>query len=420
MVEVALALRAVRVRAVQAHEEGRWKELMRRQHYLGFEKLCGAQLKQVAVVGERWLALLGWQAGALHCEARERWIGWSPGQRRTRLFLVANNARFLLLPAAGSVPGLASRVLGLSLRRLQRDWRARNGTPLLLAESFVDAARFRGTCYRAANWIEVGSTRGFGRVRGGAIGYERHGQPKRVLVYPLRRGAREQLAAAEPRPEWQGTRNRMHLTDKQLESLWRHLSRIPEFRSRKGLRHPLTAVLVVVLAARLAGKQNVKRIAQFGRRLTQAQLRRAGARPQPRTREYGAPSLNTIRRVLMGVELERLESELDAWLAQQGEQQQPGEALALDGKTLRGSYDRDRQDDEAAPKAAQQQLTVAGIDTRQVYAQQGFTGKKDDAEPAVARQVLKRLDIRGRSIVADALHTQREIVPSSLYLEHYP
>ena len=320
---------------------------------LGFEKLCGAQLKQVAVVGERWLALLGWQAGALHCEARERWIGWSPGQRRTRLFLVANNARFLLLPAAGSVPGLASRVLGLSLRRLQRDWRARNGTPLL-PESFVDAARFRGTCYRAANWIEVGSTRGFGRVRGGAIGYERHGQPKRVLVYPLRRGAREQLAAAEPRPEWQGTRNRMHF-DKQLESAPEPHSGVPV-----ALRHPLTAVLVVVLAARLAGKQNVKQIAQFGRRLTQ--LRRAGARPQPRTREYGAPSLNTIRRVLMGVELERLESELDAWLAQPGAAGAGRGAGAGQDAARRSRPARRRSGAEGGPAA-----THGGrIDTRQV------------------------------------------------------
>ena len=207
----------------------------------------------------------------------------------------------------------------------------------------------------------------------------------------------------------------MHLTDKQLESLWEHLRRVPEFRARKGLRHPLTVVLVIVLAARLAGKRNTKQIAQFGRRLTSKQLRRAGARPQPRTGVCRAPSLNTIRRVLQGVEAQRLERELDAWLAEQGQQQEPGEALALDGKTLRGSYDHDLQEDgEVADKAAQQQLTVAGIDTRQVYAQQGLTGKKEDAEAQVARELLERLDIRGRCIVADALHTQRETAQTIL------
>ena len=96
--------------------------------------------------GERWLALLGWQSAALHCAARERWIGWNSVQRRQRLHLVVNQSRFLLLGAAGQYPGLASRVLGQSLRHLPRAWQQRHGTPLLLAETFVDARFFAGTC----------------------------------------------------------------------------------------------------------------------------------------------------------------------------------------------------------------------------------------------------------------------------------
>ena len=110
--------------------------------------------------------------------------------------MVANQSRFLLLSEAGSSPHLASRVRGLSLRQLPREWQRLHGSALLLAESFVDPARFAGTCYRAANWLEVGATQGFGRVRGGAIGYLHHGAPKRVFVYPRRRDARQQLAAA--------------------------------------------------------------------------------------------------------------------------------------------------------------------------------------------------------------------------------
>ena len=196
----ALALREVRVRTVRPDEEPRWNELMRERHYLGFRNFCGKRLRQVAVHGERWLALIGWHAAALHCAARDRWIGWSSLQRRQRLFLVANQSRFLLLSEAGSSPHLASRVLGLSLRQLPREWQRLHGSVLLLAESFVDPARFAGTCYRAANWIEVGATQGFGRVRGGAIGYLHHGAPKRVFVYPLRRDARQQLAAATRGP----------------------------------------------------------------------------------------------------------------------------------------------------------------------------------------------------------------------------
>ena len=147
MSPLPIPLREVRVRPVRADEVPRWNETLRQQHYLGFRKLCGCQLKQVAVQGQRWLALLGCQAAALHSGPRDRWIGWSPLQRRTRLFLLANQSRFLLLPRAGSQPGLASRVLGLSLRRLPRDWQQRYATPLLLVETFVDPQRFRGTCY---------------------------------------------------------------------------------------------------------------------------------------------------------------------------------------------------------------------------------------------------------------------------------
>ena len=102
------------MRTVRPAEEERWNELMRQHHYLGFRKLCGNRLRQIAVHGERWLGLLGWQSAALHCAARDRWIGWTSLQRQQRLFLVVNQSRFLLLSAAGQHPGLASRVLGQS------------------------------------------------------------------------------------------------------------------------------------------------------------------------------------------------------------------------------------------------------------------------------------------------------------------
>ena len=355
-----IPLREVRVRPVRADEVPRWNDTLRQQHYLGFRKLCGCQLKQVAVQGQRWLA---------------------------------------------------SRVLGLSLRRLPRDWQQRYATPLLLVETFVDPQRFRGTCYHAANWIELGLTRGFGRVRDAPLSYRRHGRPKTVFVYPLQRDARAQLAGRHPHPAWQQERNRIHLTAKQLESLWNHLRAIPDFRKPRGLRHPLVTVLVIVLAARLQGKKNVTEIWIFGRKLTQKQLARAGARRNPASGQRVAPSLNTIRRVLAGVDQQQVEAELDAWLQQQAGQVEPGEALALDGKWLRGSYDRDQQrDGELADEPPRQQLTVVGLDTRQVYAQVGFTGKKQDAEAKAGRAALERIDLPGRVVVFDALHTQRATV----------
>ena len=142
--------------------------------------------------GAGWRCWAGTRS-ALHCAARERWIGWSSLQRRARLFLVVGNTRFLILPQASGQRCLASRVLGLSLRRLARDWQALHGHPIVLAESFVDPARFAGTCYRAANWIEVGLTRGYGRARG-TLNYVRHGAPKRGVRVPV--AARRAAAVA--------------------------------------------------------------------------------------------------------------------------------------------------------------------------------------------------------------------------------
>ncbi|MGH8651289.1 MAG: Druantia anti-phage system protein DruA [Gammaproteobacteria bacterium] len=110
------------VRPIVPAERVRWDALMRAHHYLGVQVLVGHSLRYVAVGGDEWLALLGWQAAALKCTARDRWIGWPPVLQHQRLPLIANNARFLILPDV-RVPNLASRVLSLTLKRLSQDWR---------------------------------------------------------------------------------------------------------------------------------------------------------------------------------------------------------------------------------------------------------------------------------------------------------
>ena len=164
------------MRLVTGHEVARWQTLMDQHHYLGFPGFVGERLYQVAEWQGRWLTL----------------IGWTAEQRRRRLRFVANNARFLILPDA-HVVHLGSRVLGLALRRLSRDWQAIHGHPVVLAETFIDPSRFRGTVYWAANWQDVGTTLGFGRHHGT---YQWHGQVKRVAVRPLVAQAQTWLTAA--------------------------------------------------------------------------------------------------------------------------------------------------------------------------------------------------------------------------------
>lgn len=403
------------MRTVRPAEEERWNELMRQHHYLGFRKLCGNRLRQIAVHGERWLGLLGWQSAALHCAARDRWIGWTSLQRQQRLFLVVNQSRFLLLSAAGQHPGLASRVLGQSLRQLPREWQRRHGAPLLLAETFVDPRFFDGTCYRAANWIEVGRTQGFGRVRGGAIGYQPHGVPKRVLVYPLQPDAAAQLAAERAPAHWQAHRPVITLKPDQWRSLRAFLDQVSDGRSRRGLRYPLSTALTLLIAGRLAGCQTLTELSDFGRALSQQTLAQIGSRRRPQSGRYEAPGISSWHYILKQVDSAQVEDLMAAWVAEQVPEMQadsadgepPVQAVAMDGKVLRGSYDRDLgAAGRPLDKRAQQQVSALDLASGLVIGQRGFSGLKDEAEGVTLRELATQLQ-PGTCVIADALHTDR-------------
>jgi len=180
-------------RIVEARDADRtlWDYLVHHYHYLGRPKLVGEHLKQLVYLGEQVVGCLGWASAAWKSAPRERWIGWSVAEKRARLHLLTNNVRFLLLPWV-RVEHLASKVLGMSVRGLSRSWEARCGHPVVLAETFVDLSRFKGTCYRAANWRYLGTTQGHAK-RGNA--YQRHGVAKALYLYPLQRAFRETLTA---------------------------------------------------------------------------------------------------------------------------------------------------------------------------------------------------------------------------------
>lgn len=132
-------------------------------HYQGFKGTVGENLQYVVQDGSgRMLACLLFGSSAWKCQERDQWIGWSREQREKNLNLTTNNTRFLILPWV-KVPHLASWSLGQVLTRLARDWQSKYGHPILLVETFVERDRFKGTAYRAANWVQVGSTRGRSR-----------------------------------------------------------------------------------------------------------------------------------------------------------------------------------------------------------------------------------------------------------------
>ena len=136
------------------------------------------------------MACVVFGAPAWQCTARDQWIGWSPGQRAQQLGLLVNNTRFLILPWV-RVPHLASHILSLVSRQIRRDWQAKYRQPIWLLETFVDRQRFAGTCYRAANWILLGQTKGRGRQ--GPSPDVLSTTIKDVYVWPLHRNFRRHL-----------------------------------------------------------------------------------------------------------------------------------------------------------------------------------------------------------------------------------
>lgn len=168
-----------------------WNELIHRYHYLGYKPLPGAQIRYLVSGGGHMLAAMGFGASAWTVAPRDKFIGWTVPQRKARLHFVINNARFLVLPWVKS-PNLASRILGAVVKRVAGDWQERyKYTPVLL-ETFVEKERFRGTCYRAANWILIGQTQGRGKL-------DRHKKRplpiKDIFLYPLAKDFRRQLCA---------------------------------------------------------------------------------------------------------------------------------------------------------------------------------------------------------------------------------
>lgn len=175
-----------------------WRAMMQAHHPHGAGPLCGAQLRYL-IRSPRfgWLGGLAFSSAAWRLAERDRWIGWSESARRLHLSRIVANSRFLLLPSV-RVPHLASHVLSRCLRRLAADWSARYGIEPVLVETFVEADRYTGTCYRAANWQRIGQTRGRGRQD------RRHEKPlpvKDLYVYPLHRRWRELLSAEVSGPK---------------------------------------------------------------------------------------------------------------------------------------------------------------------------------------------------------------------------
>jgi hypothetical protein len=170
-------------------DEPLFNSLMEEHHYLGYEQPVGEHLKYLVWAQERPIACLAWSSAPRHLGSRDRYIGWSAEARRRNIRFLAYNTRFLILPWV-RVEHLASHLLGRMVAQISADWQGMYGHPIYFLETFVDPERFRGTCYRAANWVVMGKTTGRGKQ---SNSYVPNRSIKEVLGYPLTRRFREVL-----------------------------------------------------------------------------------------------------------------------------------------------------------------------------------------------------------------------------------
>jgi hypothetical protein len=166
-----------------------YKSLVQQHHYLGYRQIVGNHLKYIAFIEDRPVACLGWGSAAWSVKSRDSLIGWDKTTKGNNLHSVANNTRFLILPWV-TVKFLASKLLALNAKRISDDWSKIYNQPLYLLETFVEKDRFKGTCYKAANWLCVGQTKGTAKR-----GHDHlfHGKIKDVYLYPLRKDFRKKL-----------------------------------------------------------------------------------------------------------------------------------------------------------------------------------------------------------------------------------
>ena len=321
----------VYVRPVRSFEEPDFQTLMQTHHYLGALPKISETLLYVATFADQWIALISFSAAALKCSPRDNWIGWDFRHQYDRLKLVTNNSRFLILPN-WHFPNLASRVLSLCQKRLPDDWQAAFGHPVLLIETFVDPQRFKGTIYKASNWIYVGDSKGFRRTRQGYSATAN--SPKMVFLKPLRPGARIVLSQPIIEPTYFTGGHKIMLSAEQMRSLPDFFSTIPDPRRAQGRRHRLANVLAIAAGAILCGMRGYQAISDWADSLSQKARERFGCRYQ--NRRYLVPSLFTIRDVLIRVDPVHLDRALQRWNQTYGQQD---ESLAIDGKTMCNAID---------------------------------------------------------------------------------
>ena len=393
--------------ATEPLEISQLRAALNAQHYLKAGRPAGHVLWQGAwerdaeIGTDRLLAVFCWAGAAKRLKDRDEWIGWDAVTCANRLKLIVQLRRFVVLDAARR-PNLASQCLGRALRELPAEWQRRHGFRPLLAESFHDPAVHQGTLYKVTNWTPLGFTKGFRRHR--ADFYQDLGSPKRLWVRPLQKDALALLAGPGELPEAHragvaeatcGARCALPVAT--LRSLRDALRGVEDPRSPHSRRHPLGAMLTLICYGLLCGAPDVKAIWKKCGPLTQQQRAAIGlTRRHPRSRLLVMPGYDALNDLVNAIDPGALAGALNRWLVAHSDLLP--KTLAIDGKDLGGKGHLGAI------------VTLCHHATGAPLAMATYSGKKDDCEQPVARELLREVaEVLPHAVVSgDALHCQKK------------
>lgn len=384
--------------AHSAHDWRRAKEALGREHGLGAGREAGDRLCQLVMEEGKLAGVLVWCAAAWHLKDRDEVVGWDAVTRSERLKLVVQLRRFLVLEEARR-PNLASQCLGAGMRELVGQWEKEHGYRPLLAESFSDPESHAGTVYKATNWTQAGTTKGFSQDH--TDYYVPNGRPKKLWLKPLVPRAYELMCARELPESCKGALvsrggARSPLKQAALKSLRDAFLEVPDPRHPKSRRHPLPGMLSLIALGLLMGARDVLDIWRKVACLSQSQRDAIGLRV--RDKKSGLlkmPGYDALNDLLAIVDPHAYAHALTAWL--QANAGLLPRSLALDGKSVGNGR-------------CGMIITLCRHEDGRPVAMAPANGKKEDSEVSEGRALLADPQVRliNALVSADPLHNKRE------------
>ena len=386
-----------------AHSAQDWrraKEALGREHGLGAGSEAGDRLCQLVMEEGKLAGVLIWCAAAWHLKDRDELVGWDAVTRSQRLKLVVQLRRFLVLEESRRA-NLASQCLGAGMRELVSQWEIEHGYRPLLAESFSDPESHAGTVYKATNWTQAGTTKGFSQDH--TDYYVANGRPKKLWLKALAPHAYKLMCAREVPESCKGAivsrgGARSALKNSGLKSLRDALLEVPDPRHPKSRRHPLPAMLALIALGLLMGARDVLDIWRKVACLSQSQREAIGLRVRDKqSGRLKMPGYDALNDLLATVDPSDYARALTAWL--QANAGSLPRSLALDGKSV-------------GDGRCGMIITLCRHEDGRPVAMIPASGKKEDCEVSEARALLSdpQVELVNSLVTADPLHNKEATV----------